>query len=172
MIHTYFVAYNFRRHGETVWDFGNTEIDCAQPMESTDMRDAVTREIQSRLNVACPGVYTVVISNWVLLNSDFSAETRGTNQQHYLASSQHNEMRLTYFVAYNNNPTGTDLWHFGNATVTVDYDIEIDFVREYVAEMIQAHLTRQFGGEHKVIISTWKLLRREYPSDTRALPKM
>ncbi len=172
MIHTYFVAYNFRRHGDTVWDFGNTEINCAQPLEMADMREAVTREISSRLNAACRGAYTVVISNWVLLNSDFSAETRVINQQSFLASAQHNAMKLTYFVAYNNNPTGTDLWHFGNATVTVDYDIELDFVREYVVEMIETHLAREFGGQHKVIISTWKLLRREYPSDTRALPKM
>lgn len=171
MIHTYFVAYNYRRHGEAIWDFANIEISCEQPMESTDMRDAVTQEIASRLNAARPGSYTVVISNWVLLNSDFSPEKRAINQQYYLASAQHNATKLTYFVAYNSNPTGSDLWHFGNATVTVDYDIEIDFVRDYIVEMIEAHLAREFGGQHKVIISTWKLLRREYPSDTRALPK-
>lgn len=171
MIHTYFVAYNYRRYGDATWDFANIEIRCEQPMESTAMRDSVTQEIATRLNAARPGSYTVVISNWVLLDADFSPEVRAINQQHYLASAQHNAMKMTYFVAYNNNPTGTDLWHFGNATVTVDYDIEIDFVRDYVADMIESHLAREFGGEHKVIISTWKLLRREYPSDARALPK-
>lgn len=172
MIHTYFVAYNYRRQGDATWDFANIEIACAQPMEVTEMRDAVTNEIASRLNAARPGSYTVVISNWVLLNSDFSPELQGINQQHFLASAQHNATKLTYFVAYNNNPTGSDLWHFGNATVTVDYDMELDFVRDYVAEMIEAHLASQFGGQHKVIISTWKVLRRDYPGDTRALPKM
>ena len=171
MIHTYFVAYNYRRDGDAIWDFANIEIHCEQPMESTEMRDAVTRNIASRHSAACPGAYTVVISNWVLLDSDFTPENRAVNQQHFLANAQHNATKMTYFVAYNSNPQGSDLWHFGNATVTIDYDIEVDFARDYVVELIEAHLAREFGGAHKAVLSTWKLLRREYPSDTRSLPK-
>ncbi len=171
MIHSYFVAYNYLRHGENVWHFANAEVTTLQPMEQAAVREEVTQNLVTELITARPGLYTVVISGWILETSDFSAEVRAARQQSFLETSAHDTTRMVYFVAYNNNPIGTSQWHFGNVVVEIDQHIEVDFARDYVVRLIEADLARRHGGEHIVVISNWKLLWRKYPEDTRALSK-
>lgn len=171
MLHTYFVAFTYRR-GDNAWNFDNIEVNCELPIEQSDMRNEVTQYIADKLNAKYGGSHAVVISNWILLNTHFSAEAR----THHLQRTQNNPnistLKITYFVAYNSNPVGTSLWHCGNVVITVDQHIEIDATRECIIGLIAGDLRNRFGGEHNVIISNWKLLDREYPGDTRALPKM
>lgn len=171
MLHTYFVAFTYRL-GDGAWNFDNIEVNCELPIEQTDMRNEVTQYIAAKLNAKYGGSPTVVINNWILLNAHFSAEARA----HHLQRSQLNQnistVKITYFVAYNSNPVGTSMWHCGNVVVTVDQHIEIDATRECIIGLLKSDLSNRFGGEHIVTISNWKLLDREYPCDTRALPKM
>lgn len=170
MLHTYFVAFTYRL-GDGAWNFDNIEVNCELPIEQTDMRNEVTRYIASKLNAQYGGSHSVVINNWILLNSHFSAEARAQHLQRVQINANIGAVKITYFVAYNSNPRGTHLWHCGNVVINVDQYIEIDGTRECIVSLIEADLSNRFGGEHDVVISNWKLLDREYPGDTRALPK-
>ncbi len=172
MLHSYFVAYSYQRHGDGGWSFDNYEVTTEQPMEESAVREAVTQHIAANLSAICPGYYKVILSNWILLNSHFSAEARAHHQQRALIDDQFNEMKITYFVAYSASQIGSANWYFGNATATIDQHIELDVAREFIPNEIAKHLFMEFGGEHKVVINNWKLLRREYPTDSRALSKM
>ncbi len=170
MIHTYFVAFTYRSN-ESAWNFDNIEVNCEQPIEQTDMRDEVTRYIADKLNRRFGVAHTVVINNWILLNSHFSEEARAHHLQRAQFSPNISTLTIRYFVAYNSNPRGTAIWNCGNAVVSVDQHIEVDATRECITELIKADLANRFGGEHDVIINNWKLIDREYPTDTRSLPK-
>lgn len=171
MLHNYFVAFTYR-NGDSGWSFDNIEINCEQPIEQAEMRNEVTRYIATKLNAKYGGYHSVVINNWILLNSYFSAEARAHHLQRTQVNPNIGHVKITYFVAYNSNPQGTSLWHCGNAVVTVDQHIEIDTTRHCIIDLIKSDLSNRFGGSHDVIISNWKLLDREYPGDTRSLPKM
>ncbi len=171
MLHTYFVAYTYR-NGDGGWNFDNIEVNCELPIEQSEMRSEVAQYITEKLNAKHGGSHTVVLSNWILLNSYFSAEARAQHLRRVQVSPNISTLQITYFVAYNSNPRGTYLWHCGNAVIKVDQHIELDATRQCIIDLIKADLSSRFGGDHDVVISNWKLLDREYPGDTRSLPKM
>ncbi|MBA3855345.1 MAG: hypothetical protein C0507_00405 [Cyanobacteria bacterium PR.3.49] len=173
MINTYFVAYNYRC-GNGTWEFDSIELTTEQPMEQSDMRQAVTEYIAGAVSnrTGFCGAITVVISNWILLTVSASDHAQTVNIQYTDGLSESEIMRMIYFVAYNSNPVGTALWHFGNAEYTINQVLELQDARNFVEQDIAAQLARAHGGQHNVVISSWKLLYTLYPQTNRALSKI
>jgi len=173
MINTYFVAYNYR-FGNAAWEFDNIELNTEQPLEEIAQRNAVVDYIESvvQRKYGCALPLTVVISNWILLHVDASAGSHALNYQHTFGLSDTEVMKMTYFVAYNNNPAGTNLWHCGNVEITVDQVMEHQSTRDVVGAEIERDLSRRFGGSHSIVISNWKLLRTYYPATSREISKI
>lgn len=173
MINTYFVAYNYRC-GNGMWEFDSIELTTEQPMENTDMRQAVMEYIVGNVanRTSYTGPISVIISNWILLSVSASDHAQAVNIQYTDGLSEGEMARMTYFVAYNNNPVGTSLWHFGNAEYTINQVMESHEARAFVEQDIAAHLSRVHGGQHNVVISSWKLLRTIYPQVYREMSKI
>jgi hypothetical protein len=173
MINTYFVAYNYRC-ANSAWEFDSIELTTEQPMEQSEMRQAVCDYIAGTVSnrTGFCGAVTVVISNWILLSVSASHHAQAVNIQYTDGLSASQMMRMTYFVAYNSNPVGTSVWHFGNAEYTLNQVLELQDARSFVEQDIADYLLRTHGGRHNVVISSWKLLYTQYPQTNRELSKI
>lgn len=173
MINSYFVAYNYRC-GNGPWEFDNIELTTEQPMENTDMRQAVSEYIVGTVanRVGYAGPITVVISNWILLSVSASAHAQAVSIQYTDGLFDSQITRMIYFIAYNHNPVGTNVWHCGNAEYTINQCMELPEARDFVTQDIAAYLSRTIGGSHNVVISSWKLLRTIYPQASREMSKI